>query len=1083
MIPGLSGRLISGSFAADHLAAQPFAQPMPSPVRRAVERWAEQRTAACGPASSTQALADGVTAPLLRLLGYDVLRQPHDKGRIWLHGRAGDATLPCLVVSWQHDLASGWRDSVLAGLATDARWCACSNGAALRLFDAHRTWCRDYLEIELDALGASAALQDVCWTLLRATAFAATPAALDAAVALSARHGVDVCQALGAGVLKTLTLLIEAMADTSAEPPSRLFEQSLTVVYCVLFLLFAEARALVPVWHPIYRDHYTIDAIVSTLLEGRRSRGIWAAVQAISRLAHAGCAAGELKVTAFNGRLFAPADAAAFERRRIADSVMARALLSLATTRSGGAVARIRYRDLDVEQLGAVYEKVLEYEPRGHETALTRDRDGRKATGTFYTPRPVTAFLVRRTLQPLIAGRSADEILRLRVLDPAMGSGAFLVAACRYLASAVEEALIGEGRWHPGDITAADRAALRRDVAQRCLYGVDMNPVAVQLARLSIWLATLAADKPLTFLDHHLAAGNSLVGASIEDFVRQPGGGGRHRGRQAPLPLFDDAALATSMGDAVARRLRMETQPENSADDVRGKERELATLQDTGSTLGRWKRVLDLWCAGWFCEDRPIDAALAGELATAVLRDQHTLPRQAVDRWLTQSDTIAASQGFFHWPVAFPEVFRDERGDLKAGGGFDALIGNPPWDMVRGDAGDAATRALRRDDARHLTAFVRGAGIYRVEAQSHVNRYALFLERAFQLVRPHGRIGLVLPGGLLTDVGTAALRRHLFDCLDVDEITGLDNRGGIFPIHRSVRFVLLSCTAGSPTTRVACRFGVSNPDHLEAPDALPPIELTRAFLTRLSGADDMGVPELHSPRDLQLLEQISAMVPRLGDDDGWNVRFGRELNASDDRGLFEPLDGASGRPVLEGKQIEPFRTAVEGARYQLRAGAQERVPRRPRLAYRDVASATNRLTLTAAVVPARAVTTHTLFCLRNPLPPGTQHVLCALLNSFVANYLIRFRVNTHVTATLMSKLRIPVVAQGSAEFIRLAFLARTLAESREPVEGMREYVELQAQVAKLYGLGSASFEHILSTFPLIPEGVLTECSLRLKDLR
>src|SRR6185295_3889043 len=123
-------------------------------------------------------------------------------------------------------------------------------------------------------------------------------------------------------------------------------------------------------------------------------------------------------------------------------------------------------------------------------------------------------------LEPLTKGRSADQILQLKILDPAMGSGAFLVAACRYLTAAAEDALIEDGTWHAHDVTATDRAVLRREIASRCLFGVDLNPMAVQLARLSLWLVTLATDKPLSFLDHHLVTGNSLVGASPDDLRR-----------------------------------------------------------------------------------------------------------------------------------------------------------------------------------------------------------------------------------------------------------------------------------------------------------------------------------------------------------------------------------------------------------------------------------------------------------------------------------------------------------------------------------------------------------------------------------
>ncbi len=272
--------------------------------------------------------------------------------------------------------------------------------------------------------------------------------------ALSRHHGVQVCRALGAGVLDALEVLLEALTRGQRLPPAALWEQSLTVLYRVLFLLFAEARGLVPLWHPVYRDRYSLEAIVSVLLEGRSYKGLWRAIQAISRLAHAGCTAGELRVTAFNGRLFAPAQAAAFDSTRLSDPVMSRTVLALSSTPTDrhGSRARILYRDLDVEQLGAVYERVLEYEPTAAgPTPLTRTRDVRKSSGSFYTPRAVTTFLVRRTLEPLVRGRTADEILSLRVLDPAMGSGAFLVAACRYLASG------RRGGAHPGGALARAR--------------------------------------------------------------------------------------------------------------------------------------------------------------------------------------------------------------------------------------------------------------------------------------------------------------------------------------------------------------------------------------------------------------------------------------------------------------------------------------------------------------------------------------------------------------------------------------------------------------------------------------------------
>src|SRR6185503_20416032 len=185
------------------------------------------------------------------------------------------------------------------------------------------------------------------WSLARAEAMSGPVTVLDRASELSARHGAAVCKALGDGVLHALELLIAALASTQGHSPLILFDQSLTVLYRVLFLLFAEARGLVPMWHPVYRDRYSIEAIVTTLLAGRPCRGIWQAVLAISRLAHAGCSAGELKVTPFNGRLFAPVHSAAFDRTRIDDRVMGGAIMAVGTTASPVGRARISYKDLD----------------------------------------------------------------------------------------------------------------------------------------------------------------------------------------------------------------------------------------------------------------------------------------------------------------------------------------------------------------------------------------------------------------------------------------------------------------------------------------------------------------------------------------------------------------------------------------------------------------------------------------------------------------------------------------------------------------------------------------------------------------
>src|SRR5207249_596933 len=224
---------------------------------------------------------------------------------------------------------------------------------------------------------------------------------------------------------------------------------------------------------------------------------------------------------------------------------------------------------------------------------------------------------------------------------------------------------------------------------------------------------------------------------------------------------------------------------------------------------------------------------------------------------------------------------------------------------------------------------------------------------------------------------------------------------------------------------------------------------------------------LRSTADLAIVDRASALFPPLGSPLGWAAQFGRELNASDDRGAVRAP--GHGMAVVEGKHLEPFRTALGAARYSIHAADARRLLRaarheRPRLAYRDVAGSTNRTTLIAAILPARCVSTHTLFCLRTPLPLRAQHYLCGLFNSFVVNYFVRLRVTTHVTTATVEQLPIPPAEAAPAAFREIAALARLISHGPNAAA----FARLNSLVAQLYQLTVAEFEHILGTFPLIP---------------
>jgi hypothetical protein len=652
-----------------------------------------------------------------------------------------------------------------------------------------------------------------------------------------------------------------------------------------------------------------------------------------------------------------------------------------------------------------------------------------------------------------------------------MGSGAFLVAACRYLATAYERALVEEGRLADHDIDDAERAHMRRLVAQQCLYGVDRNPVAVQLARLSLWLATLAHGKPLGFLDHRLRAGNSLIGASPDD-LRQTTGGRRRA--IAPLPLFDDDRLGMSLSRAVAPLVALARRADETVDDVRAKEALWARIGGDASPLRAWRQAADLWCARWFWPDgQPPGAAEMRALVDGLVRHDATVGASRVKLRTDVAAALQAAHGFFHWPLECADVFYDANGHPKARAGFDAVVGNPPWEMLRHDDRAAPDGARDATSAR-LVRFIRESGLYPACDRGHVNLYQPFIERALTLSKPGGRVGLVLPWGLATDDGAAALRARLFDRADTGTIVGLDNASGLFPIHRGLRFLVLVTSPGGSTREIKAHFGIRTTAEIErlsdeaseCGDDHATVRLTPAWLATIGGPT-RRVPDVRRASDLDLLDTLTRRFPALASREGWHASFGRELNVTEDRPSF----GERGLPVIAGKHIQPFRTDAHDPPFRIEAAEAARLlPDRryehARLAYRDVSGVSNRLSLIAAVVPANVVTTHTLYCLRTPLGPDVQHFLCGVLNSWVVNLLVRMLMGGHVTTGLVEGLPVPAW-RGTAVERRIARLARRLATG--PTPGRAASAALQASVARHLGLDAATFAQVVGAFPLLDE--------------
>ena len=1089
-INGVGGGLFPSRYLSDRLGrdARAVSDREIASQRTRLTRWWERVAASCGPATGVRALFDVAAMPLFAALGFRASDAVFDRGvaQVHLRTRSG-ADVALLVLPWAARPSTAWRRAVRASVMYDASWCFVFAPPFLSLVPTGATGARSVrrsLDFSFPAALGPAGL-GVLTRAIHSDAFDRASDAepdIDRLVKSAGLFQDRVRSDLERGVVSALGTLTPAIRQMSRHDA---FDEALTIVYRVLFLLFAESRDLVPCRHPIYHA-YAVGTLCRMAQQPETARGLWDALAAVTRLSRTGCRVDDLIVRPFNGRLFARAAAPTLERPSSArrapgaagahDRAMQQTLTALATRDTAAGRQEICYADLGVEQLGAVYERVLDLDRRAMESGAApvprlqshRHSDRRKQSGTFYTPQDLAEFVVRRTLAPLVAGRSSDDILSLRVLDPSMGSGAFLVAACHYLAAAYERALVDEARCSEADVGPSEQVAIRRLIAERCLAGVDINPVAVQLARLSLWLATLAEGKPLGFLDHQLRVGNSLIGASPDDLRRVATDHVRRRSGDGRLPLFDDDELQRSLGK-MTRPLRLiATRRSDTAEDVRAKERIWTSLAGAHSPLAPWRTAADLWCARWFWpERRPPTSAEMRAAIDAITKIDPTLHASQIGPWIRKAETAARAHGFFHWPLEFADVFYDETGGPRADSGFDAVVGNPPWEMLRDDASSQASRP-----SGALVRFIRQSALYPSCGRGHVNLYQPFLERALTLTRPGGRVGLVLPWGLAVDDGAAELRARLLDRSSVDTIVGLDNAHGMFPIHRGLRFMVLVASPGGSTDEIRARFGVRtreeiaalSSDERDSDIACYPIRLSRAMLARASGPA-RRIPDVRRREALDLLDRLASRHPRLASASGWNVRFGRELNITEDRPHF----GARGLPVLEGKHVHPFVVDAASAAFRIaRATAERLLPShgftRPRLAYRDVSGVSNRLSLIAAIVPAGSVTSHTLFCLRTDLPIEQQHFLCGLFNSYVLNAIVRMLMGGHLTTSLVETLPVPAWT-GSGAQRRVARLGQKLADGRR--HGFTHAL-LQGAVARMYELDRREFQGVLEGFPLVP---------------
>jgi len=532
--------------------------------------------------------------------------------------------------------------------------------------------------------------------------------------------GIRARDALRKGVVEALEVLGNAFLTEDLrrklQDPEHLkayHEELLRLVYRLLFLLYAESRNLIPhggelSW--VYEREYSVSALRerasrqdpfgghAAAYEDRHT-DLWEKLLATFRLVYQGDE--RLGVPALNGELFAPEGlplltggvldpgerALHEDLPRPKNGDLLRAIRLLTHVEREGALERINYRDLEVEEIGHVYEGILSLAPRMVEGRYTLEGHllERKASGSYYTPRELVQLVLQESLVPVVEARlreagedpkkQEEALLSLKVVDPAMGSGAFLISALEYLAEKLLE-VRGQGK---DDLEAL--YAARHLVASRCLYGVDLNPMAVELAKLALWVASAAKGKPLSFLDHHLKVGNSLVGAP-EDFLA----------RGIPKEAYDregvpkEVRKGLSFGPGAGSLLFPLPKPpfldfeEETAAQVEEKRRRYRAWRES-EEVRKWELLADYWTAAFFLRPAPgvrlPDAQglnwLAQQMGASLAQWEQSSYLSPPTRHAIEA--AKRRHRFFHWWLEFPEVM--ERG------GFDVVLGNPPWEKLK----------------------------------------------------------------------------------------------------------------------------------------------------------------------------------------------------------------------------------------------------------------------------------------------------------------------------------------------------------------------------------------------------------------
>lgn len=805
--------------------------------------------------------------------------------------------------------------------------------------------------------------------------------------------------------------------------------------------------------------------------------------------------------------------------------------------------------EINPDVLGYIFEKYI----------------NQKAFGAYYTRPEITEYLCEHTISKVILDRvnveaipgviaerkfeSINELYvkldarlckelihdvlpKLKILDPACGSGAFLVAAMRTLIE-VYSAIIGKIEF------LADPALLKwakdirvnhpslayfikKEIITHNLYGVDIMPEAAEIAKLRLFLALVASVQtveqlePLPNIDFNLLTGNSLIGLLRVDetaFNKQFAQGNFFQ--KTYQQLVDQ------------KKIQLETY----RDTVTFHE-DLHELRDT---IEREKEEAYT----------SLNDLLLNEYTELQIKiEQSTWDEKKKQEGKSQKRAVQIRDieklTPFHWGYEFDDVMNTQ-------GGFDAIITNPPWDIFKPngkeffqDYSDLVSKKkmaiedfenhmstlLQNTDIRqawfdyqdqfpHVSTYYRSAKQYENQISivdgkkqgTDINLYKLFIEQCFNLLRLGGSCGMVVPSGIHTDLGTFQLRKMLFENNNIEGLFGFENRKGIFEgVHKSFKFDILTYQKGGETVTFPTAFMRHEVSELAAFPGIGSLNLPVSLIKRLS-PDSWSIMEFKSEMDIQIAEKM-LKYPLLGDEIDGNpyLKLAREFDMTNDSNLFKTSKGPGRLPLYEGKMIWQFDPHYAEPRYWINEiegrktilgkesdGKQILDYEVYRFGFRDISASTNERGMVCSFLPKNIFAGNTIITNISKNNDGYEKLLftVGIFNSFVFDWLIRKKITSHLNMYIVYQMPCPRFESNQSIHQKIVSLSVKLVCSSDefdllaksvglnsykdgvtnPIERAGIRAELDAMIAHLYGLTEEEFAHVLSTFPIVKDEV------------